>query len=55
MNESRITIRIPKDVHERLRVMAALKTLSINSLIAELLDQGTEKKKIDELYKKMQS
>lgn len=41
MDESRITIRIPVELHERLRVTAALKEKSINRLIVEVLDVGT--------------
>lgn len=49
MEESRITIRIPPELHERLRVFAALKGKSINGLIVELLDQGATKEQIQKM------
>ena len=49
MKESRILIRIPSELHERLRVTAALKSKSVNSLIVELLDQGAPQEGIKEM------
>ena len=49
METSHITIRIPTELHERLRVMAALKSKSVNSLIVELLDQGAPQDEIKEM------
>lgn len=50
--ESRITIRIPPDLHERLRVLAALESKSINSLIVDLLEAGASQEKIKKIVDK---
>ena len=49
MEESRIRIRIPPELHERLRVGAALKGKSINGLIVEILDQAPPQEGIKEM------
>ena len=55
MEESRILIRIPLDLHERLRVLAALESKSINSLIVDLLDGGAPQEKIKRIVDKRYS
>ena len=49
MEELRIRIRIPPELHERLRVGAALKGKSINGLIVEILDQAPPQEGIKEM------
>jgi predicted HicB family RNase H-like nuclease len=49
MAESRILIRIPSDLHERLRVLAALESQSVNGLIVDLLEEGSPPEKIKRL------
>ena len=52
MVESRILIRISLDLHERLRVLAALESQSVNGLIVDLLEGGAPQEKIKWLVDK---
>ena len=52
MEESRILIRISSDLHERLRVLAALESKSVNGLIVDLLERGASQVKIKRLVDK---
>lgn len=42
MNEKRLTLRLPADLHRRLVEMAKRKERSLNNLIVRLLRQATE-------------
>ena len=52
MVESRILIRISLDLHERLRVLAALESQSVNGLIVDLLERGAPQEKIKRIVDK---
>lgn len=52
MEDIRITLRLPVELHERLRVYAALRDMSVNGLIVEILDQSANREEIDKLYKR---
>ena len=52
MEESRVLIRISSDLHERLRVLAALESKSVNGLIIDLLERGAPQEKIKRLVDK---
>ena len=49
MDEARTTVRMPRDLHKKLRVMAAMREKSINELIIELVRKEVDALGLDRL------
>ncbi len=51
MEEARTTVRMSKDVHKKLKIMAAMKETNINDFIVDLIEKEAKSVNLDKLVK----
>ena len=49
--EARTTVRLSRELHKRLRIMAAMDELSINDFLQQLITRESEKRDVDKMVK----
>jgi predicted HicB family RNase H-like nuclease len=47
--ETRTTVRMPKEVHKKLKILAAIHETTINDLIVALIEKEVERVNLDRL------